>query len=103
MDAVMAVAKEHARVRRGPAPDGYVLTAAPDPKWRVDPGKRCRHALGWGKPACGRESAAAMLRGSRTPGASRWWAYCVAHMYGRWVEDGQVMTWILTEQETRDG
>jgi hypothetical protein len=28
-----------------------------------------------------------------------WWGYCPAHMldYGRWIEDGRVMRWILRE------
>jgi hypothetical protein len=24
-----------------------------------------------------------------------WWAYCEEHMYGRWIEDGQVYEWRL--------
>jgi len=26
-----------------------------------------------------------------------WWAYCAAHMYGRWIEDGKIMSWRVRE------
>lgn len=28
-------------------------------------------------------------------GTPRWWLYCERHMFGRWIEDGQVMEWSL--------
>ena len=26
---------------------------------------------------------------------TQWWAYCERHSFGRWIEDGKVMHWIL--------
>jgi hypothetical protein len=76
----------------GVVPAGYELTAVPDPGWVVDEHPRpCRRAHGRGTFACGRPSAAVVYRGqSRQP-----WGYCGSHMYGRWIEGGQVMHWIL--------
>jgi hypothetical protein len=95
LDDFMAAAKEHARISREPAPDGYTLVAVPDPDWRAGTGKPCRRQLGWGKPACGQFGVAEMRRGfADTP---QWWSYCSGHTYGRWVEDGQVMHWVARE------
>jgi hypothetical protein len=73
-------------------PAGHELAAVPDPDWVVDEHPRpCRRAAGRGTMACGKASAAVLFRGeSRQP-----WGYCPGHMYGRWVEGGQVMRWVL--------
>jgi hypothetical protein len=26
-----------------------------------------------------------------------WWAYCGDHMYGRWIDHGVIMCWIVRE------
>lgn len=26
-----------------------------------------------------------------------WWAYCERHLYGRWIEDGKVVGWVLRQ------
>jgi hypothetical protein len=80
-----------ARERRE-IPDGYELVAVPDEDrvtgWRIDPGRKCR------RRGCGKPSVASRVRGFKQ---KQRWAYCESHMYGRWIEDGQVMHWILQE------
>ena len=95
--------------RMADIPEGWHLVAVREStlhsgalEWRLDSGKRCRAGAGYragangpgsGSPACGEPSAAAVNRG--TLHHPRWFAYCPAHMYGRWVEAGHVMCWIL--------
>jgi hypothetical protein len=80
---------------RDEIPGGYEVVAVEDKDWRLVSGKRCRLASGHGK-ACGRPSVAELNRARRwRERSSNWWAYCERHLYGRWVEDGQVMHWIL--------
>lgn len=70
--------------------------AVPAPRWRVEEGRRCRGEAAPGVTACGQPSVAAYDRGRRLSGGGygeNWWAYCPKHMFGRWVEDGQVMDW----------
>lgn len=74
-------------------PEGCEVVAIIDADWDVDPGKPCRYAR-QGIHQCGKPSAASLLRG--TYRKSRW-AYCESHMYGRWVESGFVMHWILAK------
>lgn len=82
-------------------PAGYHLEAVPESslssggRWRLATGKRCRG--GGGKAngkACGCPSAAELDR-SHAPGRQCWFAYCPDHLYGRFIESGQVMCWIL--------
>lgn len=80
----------------GPIPDGCELVAVPADGWRIDTGQRCRRASA-GRKACGRPSVASLERGTTR---KQRWAYCIDHLYGRWIEDGQVMHWIL--RETRE-
>jgi hypothetical protein len=72
-------------------PEGHEVVAIIDPEWEIDTGKPCRYAR-QGHYPCGQPSAASLLRGWKRKTN---WAYCPAHMYGRWVEDGFVMHWIL--------
>ena len=80
-------------------PEGYHLTAVPEStlssslEWRLEAGRPCRAGASAYTTACGQPSVAAMNRGRR--GREAWWAYCGDHLYGRWIEDGQVMCWIL--------
>lgn len=74
-------------------PGGHEVVAIIDPDWDVDPGKRCRYAR-QGHHVCGKPSAASMLRGTER---KQQWAYCSEHMYGRWIEEGFVMHWILVK------
>ena len=76
-------------------PEGYHLAAAPETPgnglpWRLDDTRHCRYMDG-GR-SCGKPSAAAVLRGTVR---KSWWGYCPDHMFGRWIEDGKVMHWIL--------
>lgn len=87
-----ATQKKLAAENWGMVPEGHELTAVPDPDWEVDEvGRPCRRAFGRGTPACGKLSAAVLRRGER----GQPWGYCPAHMYGRWIEGGQVMCWVL--------
>ena len=77
--------------------------AVPDPRWRTDEGRRCRWAVGPGGTTCKAPSVAALNRERHTSRRGRvadWWAYCGDHLYGRWIEDGQVMHWIRKPEET---
>ena len=79
-----------------PAPEGCEYVAVPDTDWRLVEGKRCR------QPLCPQPSVAELARTAtmyRKGGAeqTRWYAYCADHLYGRWIEDGQVMHRILRE------
>jgi hypothetical protein len=80
---------------RQPVPEGCELVAVPedDARWQVDTIRRCR-AQGSGNRSCGLQSVMSLLRGYSKP--SRY-GYCADHAYGRWVEDGKVMCWILRE------
>lgn len=74
-------------------PAGWELVAIPDPGWRWRTGRQCRYAEA-GHRRCEGYAAAELRRGTVRP---QWWAYCPDHMYGRWVEGGKVMHWILRE------
>lgn len=79
------------------APAGTRWVARVDPDWRLAtrPDKPCRAGAGYKHPACGVAAVAELNRGR--DGTPRWWAYCPAHLYGRWVEDGAVYRWALVE------
>jgi hypothetical protein len=107
--ADMAAIREAAYARRMEnIPEGFHLVAVREATlgsglpWRLEADSRCRAGAGpragasgsgSGRPGCGKPSAAAINRG--TLHHPRWFAYCPAHMYGRWIEAGQVMCWIL--------
>ena len=78
-----------------PDPDGW--QARPDPDWRLitTGAKACRFGAGPTHPACG-AAAVAELRRDRA-GRPVWWAYCPAHLYGRWIEHGAVHQWVRVE------
>jgi hypothetical protein len=75
-------------------PPGYHWEAAEEgPDWRLVNGKNCR------QPHCPRPSAAELARTTYLSSGKtvRWWAYCDQHLYGRWIEDGKIMHWILKQ------
>lgn len=88
-----------------PAPDvppkGHRYVARHAPRWRIQVGDRCRRRLpGVQQRTCGNLSVAALDRGHQPPGRERresWWAYCPEHMYGKWIEHGQVWQWVLVK------
>jgi len=74
------------------------------PGWRLVEGeKRCRAGASRRHTAC-RAPAVAELARRRARyvepmnlnGTVAWWAYCADHMYGRWIENGRVLEWIIT-------
>ena len=80
-------------------PAGYHLAAVPDSCWRLASGKHCAMR---GKNPCYEQAVAELNRrrdgrisASGRPAHDAWYPYCPAHLYGRWVEDGKVMVWIL--------
>jgi hypothetical protein len=80
----------------------YEATAEDSLHWRIatdaeHDARRCRWGAGGGGPGCGRAPVAALNRGWRDRDA--WWFYCEEHLYGRWIEDGQVMHWRLVADE----
>jgi hypothetical protein len=87
------------------APDGCHWEAVPAAglRWRVIEGlspivsRRCR----FGRPSCKRPAVAEVNRGSHHIRTGRridsWWAYCEHHLYGKWIEDGVVVGWVLRE------
>lgn len=75
-------------------PEGCEVVAIIDPDWDADQENRpCRYAAK-GIHQCGEPSVASMLRGTEQ---KQRWAYCPKHLYGRWVESGFVMHWILAK------
>lgn len=90
--------------RGEPAPEGYHYEAVPADDWRLVEveGKKCRGSAGRRLASCGAPAVAELLRYEYGT-AGRWWAYCPDHMYGKWVEDGRVMSWITraNDEESR--
>lgn len=79
------------------APAGLRWAPAPEPAtlWRIPTTpKRCR-MVGANRRRCEADAVAETNRSPDRRG-SNWWAYCAAHAYGRWIDDGQVMGWRLT-------
>jgi hypothetical protein len=80
-------------------PPGCHFEARPEStlRWRLaTQPKPCRSAAG--RTSCARPSVAELIRGAVR---LQWWAYCERHLYGRWIEDGRIMTWIAVEDVTR--
>jgi len=82
-------------------PDGYELAAVPDDDWRLEAGKPCTRRLK-GNRVCREPSAASLNRGRTARATSgtvtpAWWPHCASHLYGRWIENQQVMHWVLRE------
>ena len=94
--------------RRQPVPEGCELVAVPDKDWRLVTGRRCR-MRGGNASACGKPGVAELDRGRRVRYGSgiirqpSWWPYCIDHLYGRWLDDGKVMMWILREIPASQG
>lgn len=81
------------------APDGYHFAVRVDPDWRLvsEPGRVCR-----GTKDCPMPTVAAFARTHRTVTnrhGHRWWHYCPEHMYGRWIENDQIVWWQLVKDE----
>lgn len=76
------------------ADNGLHWEAVPEANrdWRLVTGKGCRLRTGT-HIVCGQPAVAELNRG-KCQGES-WWAYCADHLYGRWIENGQVMSWRL--------
>jgi hypothetical protein len=86
--------------RWGEIPEGYGLAVVESEGWRVETGRRCCRRGGGRSGACGAPSMAALNRGKMTRYRGlvpSWWPYCGNHSYGNWIENGQVMHWILRE------
>lgn len=77
--------------RREP-PAGYVWRVVPaHDGWRVGgEGRQCRYVGHTPRKRCPKPAVASLLRpfGRKAP---RPWHYCEDHLYGRWIEDGQVV------------
>jgi hypothetical protein len=86
-----------------PAPDGFVQVPRQEGSdWRLETNRQCRQMEGH-HHRCPNQAVAALNRGRRRHGkgsADSWWAYCADHLFGRWIEDGRVMCWILVPAET---
>ena len=85
----------------GTAHPGYEWRMSEDTGWRCDPaavdGKTCRWIVAPINQTCGLPAGAVLYRGdNRIP-----YAYCGAHMYGRWVERGKVYQYVLRDERTR--
>jgi hypothetical protein len=74
------------------APAGHIHEPVLADDWRLVAGaKRCR--LMQARKACGAPAVAELDRSRWADARPHWWAYCAEHMFGRWVEDGQVWEW----------
>jgi hypothetical protein len=91
-------------------PPGYRLIAVEESDdWRTEDGVLgCRRGSGWNRKGaagtCGKPAVLALRRTPSRPGTwgkvvPQWWRYCEAHAYGRWVEGGKVLCWILVEDD----
>jgi hypothetical protein len=73
--------------------DGYEWRAVVDDDWRlwgVD-GFRCLARVDGER--CPNDAVAVLMRRARA--GRRPYRYCAEHMYGRWIEDGGVMMWVV--------
>jgi hypothetical protein len=79
-------------------PEGYELVAVVNENWRLTEGKRCRRQ-GAFRRTCGQDAVAEIKRShsGTIPAGYRWWPYCALHLYGNWIENSQVMHWILRD------
>lgn len=86
----------------------HFAPAEEDACWRAiaaDLARPCRQRVGQGADhrTCKAPSILAINRlRSRfdgRPAADSWWHYCARHAFGRWVEDGKVFYWRLTDDE----
>lgn len=77
-------------------PEGHEVVAVPSSRWRIDQGHPCSRQLARHQ-RCGKPSAAAIDRQRHQHGKTfpAWYPCCLDHMYGNWIENGQVMHWIL--------
>jgi len=82
-------------------PDGHELVAVVSEAWRLESGEPCRRRGCPNRSAAElnrqRRMAATTLRPARTVDA--FWPYCLSHLYGNWIENGQVWHWILRAKE----
>jgi hypothetical protein len=77
-------------------PEGHEVVAIIDPDWEAESGRPCSYVSGPSsrRVRCGKPAVATFLRGYYRKQRFR---YCPDHMYGRWVESGFVMHWILAK------
>lgn len=90
------VAERPARPQDAPAGFHYeAVPESPDSWLPAEPGRTCRWR-GSNKTAraCGQPAVVQRLRGVRR---AIWWNYCPLHSYGRWVENGKVLSWLPRE------
>jgi hypothetical protein len=64
------------------------------PDWRLQSDGQCRADASRYTKMCGRPAVAALRRPHGRTGYA-WWAYCERHLYGRWLEDGQLWRWAM--------
>lgn len=88
------------------APAGTIHQPMLDPQWRPVVGeKRCRFMAD--RKSCGAPSVAEMNRQRYSHRDCRyvesWWPYCPDHLYGRWLEGGQVWCWIVVPAGGKEG
>lgn len=76
--------------------EGLEWQVVVDDDWSTAPElvdeRQCRQRVGGDR--CPNAAEAILWRPVyRTEHPKRPWAYCSAHLYGRWIEDGRVMSW----------
>lgn len=85
-------------------PEGFHFEPHSPAGWITPPcgAGRCRFGAGPGRPACGKPAAASLMRTiyARPGNPQQPWDYCADHLYGGWLEDGQVMRWRLVRNES---
>lgn len=84
---------------------GHEWVAVPDTGWRLAlpeeaAERKCRRNP---RHPCPGTPVAALdrprwWRGERV---TSWWFYCAEHMFGRWIEDGVIMSWRVRAKEAR--
>jgi hypothetical protein len=80
------------------APDGCQHIAVDaGPEYRPDTSRLCRGMIAQ-RTYCRKPSILVIMREYGNRGERRTYGYCSEHSYGRWVENGKVMKWILREK-----
>ena len=74
--------------------EGYHREWQPDPSWRY--GSYYRKSR---QPHCDNLPVADLQRYSFRTHRYSWWAYCADHLYGRKIENGQVLHNILVKDD----
>lgn len=85
-----------ARPDPGPTDPGWKWVAQVDADFKLGGrAKRCRYSRN--AVRCPNDAVATLYRPVGGHGRRYPWAYCNEHLFGRWIEAGQIMEWVECE------